>query len=536
MKATYVALEQEQDGIKREIEITDQTTLLGRGKLLEINNKKVSRNHAILVLDSDRLSLKSTHLNPCFVNLTGRSKTLLLKKGGSVTLHDGDKFSLLQDCFSFKVIIRPACDEKIIFQQNKNNHSQSNGHQDSVKNVNDFAKAEDENITPVNKNFNVMCANTLEETSTKETNSPKKLVKIQPVRQKRSTASSSEECGDSPKKRRILPSWMSATGTLPSKKLLEKQKSHASGNNSAVHKTQSTCHSKSERTKIINQQSDDDTKNSDNDQSESKVSSTSKIKEDIVKCDRLLSVDSHVDEWFDPSLGGNVMNNSDNEDKVLMKDASISVAQNNTNLPELNSPGSNAKSDSSLTPPQNEEEEKVSELLSPIKEVSSQHSMQSSDPATSKREICVYGKSCYRKNPVHLQEFSHPGDSDYMSPPSSDDENKPECEYGLQCYRKNPLHRKQFKHTRRVTPKRANVKKPKRDDESCEDDYDLEDSFIDDDDEIEEDIESEESDWEPSQDKEKKSRTHNDDEDDDDIDELLLNAKKFTKNKKLWKN
>lgn len=44
----------------------------------------------------------------------------------------------------------------------------------------------------------------------------------------------------------------------------------------------------------------------------------------------------------------------------------------------------------------------------------------------------------YRKNPVHFQHFSHPGDSDYggvqvMCQDLADD--RPECPYGESCYR-----------------------------------------------------------------------------------------------------
>uniref|UniRef100_A0A8C5FZA4 PBZ-type domain-containing protein n=1 Tax=Gouania willdenowi TaxID=441366 RepID=A0A8C5FZA4_GOUWI len=45
------------------------------------------------------------------------------------------------------------------------------------------------------------------------------------------------------------------------------------------------------------------------------------------------------------------------------------------------------------------------------------------------RTRCQYGTNCYRKNPVHFQDFSHPGDSDF------EEEEQPQCPYGLQCYR-----------------------------------------------------------------------------------------------------
>jgi len=115
------------------------------------------------------------------------------------------------------------------------------------------------------------------------------------------------------------------------------------------------------------------------------------------------------------------------------------------------------------------------------------------DCATKKeapRASCLYGASCYRKNPLHRREESHPGDVDYQDPAAhqgEEDENKPECEYGLDCYRKNPQHRKDYKHTRKALPKReVKVKKPAK--KKTKDDYDSDDSFIDD---------EEEDGWEP---------------------------------------
>uniref|UniRef100_A0A674C2V1 Aprataxin and PNKP like factor n=1 Tax=Salmo trutta TaxID=8032 RepID=A0A674C2V1_SALTR len=66
-----------------------------------------------------------------------------------------------------------------------------------------------------------------------------------------------------------------------------------------------------------------------------------------------------------------------------------------------------------------------------------------SGPAQSKarlRTTCPYGKDCYRKNPVHFQECSHPGDSDYEDSSAKDEEeeedaDRPECPYGTDCYR-----------------------------------------------------------------------------------------------------
>ncbi|KAG5315664.1 APLF factor, partial [Pseudoatta argentina] len=58
------------------------------------------------------------------------------------------------------------------------------------------------------------------------------------------------------------------------------------------------------------------------------------------------------------------------------------------------------------------------------------------------REKCRYGAQCYRKNPNHKNNYSHPDDLDY-----DEVDNREKCPYGVKCYRKNPQHKTQFKHT-----------------------------------------------------------------------------------------
>ena len=95
-----------------------------------------------------------------------------------------------------------------------------------------------------------------------------------------------------------------------------------------------------------------------------------------------------------------------------------------------------------------------------------------------RRQPCKYGAKCYRKNPQHLAEYSHPGDPDYK------EDGRPECPYGTKCYRKNHLHRQHYKHTKKPETRTKNrVKKgaPKDADEySEEDDYDYDDPFLND--------------------------------------------------------
>jgi len=48
--------------------------------------------------------------------------------------------------------------------------------------------------------------------------------------------------------------------------------------------------------------------------------------------------------------------------------------------------------------------------------------------------------SCYRNNPQHKIDFSHPTDSDWKMG---------DCPYGTRCYRRNKIHKSRFSHTKR---------------------------------------------------------------------------------------
>jgi len=87
------------------------------------------------------------------------------------------------------------------------------------------------------------------------------------------------------------------------------------------------------------------------------------------------------------------------------------------------------------------------------------------------RPVCSYGSGCYRKNPRHFEQESHPGDDDYQLDQQDEDDDRPECEYGMDCYRKNPDHRKQFKHTKKPQPKRRAKQAKKNDDDEYESDF-----------------------------------------------------------------
>lgn len=138
-----------------------------------------------------------------------------------------------------------------------------------------------------------------------------------------------------------------------------------------------------------------------------------------------------------------------------------------------------------------------------------------------RREPCRYGIKCYRKNPQHRAEFSHPGDPDYK------DDDRPECPYGTECYRKNPLHWQTYKHTKKPdkrTKKRQRVKKgaPKDADENSEeDDYDYDDPFLND---------ASSDDYEPTE--SGSDETASEGEEEEDANRTKKEAKRFVRGKR----
>ncbi|NXS16228.1 APLF factor, partial [Mystacornis crossleyi] len=139
-----------------------------------------------------------------------------------------------------------------------------------------------------------------------------------------------------------------------------------------------------------------------------------------------------------------------------------------------------------------------------------------------KRTPCMYGSGCYRKNPIHFQQFSHPNDDDYhdMEMMAQDDnDNRPECPYGTACYRKNPQHKLEYKHS--APPgERAVEKGGVNDGEANE--YDLNDSLIDEEEEEECEPTDEDSDWEPS----------SEEKDNEDVETLVQETCRFVRIKK----
>ncbi|XP_060534407.1 aprataxin and PNK-like factor isoform X2 [Cylas formicarius] len=87
------------------VSLSNGTHTLGRGGLLDVKDKRVSRKHAVVKISEHVATLTSVHQNPCFFRAASGKKITILNSGQSHELFDGDQFSLLPDALWFQIKI-----------------------------------------------------------------------------------------------------------------------------------------------------------------------------------------------------------------------------------------------------------------------------------------------------------------------------------------------------------------------------------------------------------------------------------------------
>ncbi|KAM9585136.1 aprataxin and PNK-like factor isoform 1-T1 [Trichechus inunguis] len=506
---------QPQDGGPR-VALAPGETVIGRGPLLGITDKRVSRRHAILEVVGGQLRIKPIHTNPCFYQSSGKSQLLPLKINLWRWLNPGDCFSLLVDKYIFRVFSTHSETEMECTLRNSQMLEEDNTLDETSKPP--LINLPDEKTAAPHLEESTEIANT--------STMPTKSVSVV-----KECGDFSQQQPDLAQRRRVLPAWMLAEN-------LSDQTLSApvnSGDNDVIQGSgkEGICKGKTQvniteqgRKRLMSSRSseslsaeqDPGKKCKNADQEESVISSeevpqsfsavtvrstevnnvktiTQKNKIPVQELDKIS--EQRIVTRGTPSQ----------KDEAVSCSESCFGAQGSSSHDE--SLGSHPKSDSDPTKPEPPNAEATVSVP------------QGSEEDKAKRTSCMYGANCYRKNPVHFQHFSHPGDSDYggvqvMCQDEADD--RPECPYGASCYRQNPQHKIEYKHS---TPSvRSNLDEDD-DDVGQPNEYDLNDSFIDDEEE-EYQPTDEDSDWEPGK----------EDQEKEDVEELLKEAKKFMKRKK----
>ncbi|XP_075839690.1 aprataxin and PNK-like factor isoform X1 [Microtus pennsylvanicus] len=492
-------------------------TVIGRGPLLGITDKRVSRRHAILEVVDNQLRIKPIHTNPCFRHSSEESQLLPMKTHVWCWLNPGDSFSLLLNKYSFRVFSTQAEEELECTLRN----SQTLDEEDVLSDT-----QEPPVINPPDKTAG---ASQLQGSP----GLPKtKCTALEPTSSSDAPSGVSEHQPHPAQRKRILPAWMLAEDlsgqslAAPVKggdKDAAAQRSGKEGACKDKAPVNITCHGRKRlippgNSESVSAEQDPGKKCKSSDQ-EGPVVSSEEVPESLSSV-TLSDTDTDTVKTNEPSNTisveelGEVSRHkavskaaaSDEGETVSHPESHASVQRKA--LPET-SPGLHPESSSAPGSPG-------------ASHTVAADSIGCSEESKVRRTSCMYGANCYRKNPLHFQHFSHPGDSDYGDVQGTDGGvagDRPECPYGASCYRKNPQHKMEYRHSAlpvRVAPDEDSG------DAGHPGENNLNDSFPEDEDEEEYEPTDEDSDWQPGKDEEEK----------EDVEELLKEAKRFMRRKK----
>ncbi|XP_068178548.1 aprataxin and PNK-like factor isoform X2 [Antennarius striatus] len=388
-------------------------SVLGRGPLLGISDKRVSRHHGLLENLEGELRLKPTHINPCFVQSSLTDDPRPLQRDVWHRLQDGDLFSLLPGRLVYQVVAVGGAQ-----------HTPSQMFEEPPASL-----QPDEEPAPVIGQDGA-------QTTPQEEAPPPSLPHQERVDRPTGRTQEDQRGVALEPRRRSLPAWMmAAVAPHSSSSFSPRGSSGVKGRKGAAGKRAKTSPPEEE------EEEEEEVK---------KMRRKIPDEEDVAPP---TTVESPPCLLFSGGPGGGA---------TLTR---VSVLQ----VPE-GRPGGSSRSRVRTEG----EEEGGGATSRPAPPTS--NSGPTAPPPQAARPPCPYGKDCYRKNPLHFQESSHPGDPDYEEEEEEDDDDRPECPYGNGCYRKNPLHRKEYKHTQRPATRTRTA--PQKSPASDEDEVD---SFIDDD-------------------------------------------------------
>ncbi|XP_044045359.1 aprataxin and PNK-like factor isoform X3 [Siniperca chuatsi] len=393
-------------------------TVLGRGPLLAVSDKRVSRLHGLLENLDGRLRLKPTHLNPCFVQSSLTDDPRPLQRGSWYPLHHGDLFSLLPGQFIYKVVAVGGEDRR------------------APRNSQMFGEEE----LPVSLEPDVEAPQ--EESNQEEADGPDRSLNKGGSAQPKEVEEDQSDVSPSAARRRVLPAWMmAAAAAAHSSSSSPKVQSAAKRSKGPAAASTGAKRAAAKRATPAKTSSPEEAELSQEEMPKKRRRKMSDEEAAQSKTDvpserptvRLQS-ESNGSEVSDESDGFAVEADEEGRGGATFT-ADVNATTRTYAIRQPENEGKKSKNGRQMT----ERSESVGS-----------NGGSASGPAPSKprlRAPCPYGKDCYRKNPVHFQECSHPGDTDYEEEEEEEEADRPECPYGTDCYRKNPLHRKEYKHT-----------------------------------------------------------------------------------------
>ncbi|KAJ8781278.1 hypothetical protein J1605_011262 [Eschrichtius robustus] len=504
---------QPKDGGPR-VALAPGETVIGRGPLLRITDKRVSRRHAILEVVGGQLRIKPIHTNPCFYQSSEKSQLLPLKTNLWHWLNPGDSFSLLVDKYIFRVL---------------STHSEMEM-ECTLRNSQILDEDGILNETPKSSSIDLP----------DETPGAPQLERSTEIGKTQTAANSvsfldesrdlSKQQPNPSQRKRILPAWM-LTENLSDQNLSVPV---ISGDNNVIRESgkEGICKDKTQvnitqqgRKRLISSGS---TESISAEQDAGKKCRNADQEESIISSKEMSQSFSAI--TLDNTEVNNMMTNAQRneipveelgkvpEHKITTK----GTANKDSKARSCSESCLSAQGKSFHDEPQRSHPESGSDPSDPetLHAKAAGSVPQGSEENKVKRTSCMYGANCYRKNPVHFQHFSHPGDSDYGGVHitcQGEADDRPECPYGASCYRKNPQHKIEYRHStfpvRNISDEDDSVGQPSE--------YNLNDSIIDDEEEEYEPTD-EDSDWEPGK----------EDLEKEDMEGLLKEAKKFMKRKK----
>ncbi|KAL4639913.1 aprataxin and PNK-like factor isoform X2 [Arapaima gigas] len=437
----HLALKQKRTMRKLELESVDGgtsiplpegETVLGRGSILGISDKRVSRHHGLLENRAGQLYIKPTHLNPCFSQLSLDDPPLPLEKDKWHPLHPGDLFSLLPGKHIFRVVCtdlnRTQINSQALEEEEGFNKSPEQNGQSSVT---PDTKKQDEQTTVTNP---------------REEGSSSKQA---------SSVDSRGETDTRPRleaRKRVLPTWMMQTAAnvqSPASPKAPGKRDRGKATPSQSQKAQS---------KLIRSAAEftgEDSELSEDEQIHRKRRKRKKSDKEEDPQPKPVAAAEGRSRW---PVRAKQDEASEESVSAVLALGTEKADERSTGNSLVGASTMEHRREVSLDSREQEDESQSTKERTRKKENnrSCTEPTSCSLPTRTKpwmRASCPYGRSCYRKNPVHFQECSHPGDSDYVEEKEEGDEEeddgRPECPYGTNCYRKNPQHKKEYKHTTR---------------------------------------------------------------------------------------